>query len=84
MTARLSHATSEDVEVAVSAAEIPPATAGDFELSAARRLTIVKGSTDSTETVTVTGVDNDDDAPDKQVTMQARSAVRRASPRRRQ
>ena len=67
--ARLSHATSEDVEVTVSAAAVSPAVAGDFALSANTLLTITAGQTESTETVTVTGVDNDDDAPDKEVTI---------------
>ena len=71
VTARLSHGTSEEIRVTVSAAAVTPAVAGDFELSTARLLTIAATQTESTGTVTVTGVDNDDDAPDKEVTLSA-------------
>ena len=69
VTARLSHATSEEVRVTVSAAAVPPAVVGDFELSANPVLTIAAEQTESTGTVTVTAKDNTIDAPPKQVTI---------------
>ena len=55
--------------VAVSVA--PPALAGDFALSAATTLTFAKDETASTGIVTITGVNNVVDTPDKRVTVSA-------------
>ena len=71
VTAQLSHATSEEIRVTVSAAAVSPAAARDFELSAARVLTIAGGATESTGTVTVTGKDDGVDGPNKEVTVSA-------------
>ena len=68
VTARLSHASSEDTEVEVSA------VAGDVTLSTNRTLTIAAGATASSGTaVTLTSVNNDTDAPNKQVTVSGRA-----------
>ena len=56
----LSGTSSQAVVVTVSAAAVSPAVSGDFTLS---------GQTTSTGTVTITGVDNAVDAPDKTVTV---------------
>ena len=69
VTATLSPASSESVEVTVSAAAVSPAVSGDFELSANLVLTIAAGETTSTGTVTVTAVNNGVDAPNKTVTV---------------
>ena len=71
VTARLSHETSEEVRVTVSAAAVSPAVAGDFDLSSNRVLTIALGAKESTGTVTVTGVNNTMDSPDKETTVSA-------------
>ena len=74
VTARLSHASSEDTEVEVSAAAVPPAVAGDFALSPNTTLTIPAGATASRGTaVTLTSVNNDTDAPNKQGTVSGRA-----------
>ena len=74
VTATLSGASSEAVTLTVSAAEVPPAGAGDFTLSTANTLTLAAGATTSTGTVTVTAVDNAVVAPDKAVTVSATAA----------
>ena len=71
VTATLDHGSSESVEVTVSAAAESPAVSGDFELSANEALTIAAGETTSTGTVTIRAVNNDVDAPDKEVTVSA-------------
>ena len=68
--AELSHPSSADTTVTVSAAAVRPAVAGDFMLSTNATLTILAGAMASSGTaVTLTSVDNDTDAPDKQVTV---------------
>ena len=67
VTASLSHASSVETTVTVSVSPDAPAVAGDYALSANTTLTIAAGRTASTGAVTVTGVDNDVDAPDKTV-----------------
>ncbi|MYI25831.1 MAG: leucine-rich repeat protein, partial [Gammaproteobacteria bacterium] len=52
----------------VTTSPVSPAVAGDIEQSG-RNLTIAAGGTDSSGTVTITAVDNDAYAPDKQVTV---------------
>ena len=69
VTATLDHPSSEETTVTVSASPVSPAVAGDYTLSANRELTIAAGATTSTGTVTVTGVDNTADTPDKTVTV---------------
>ena len=66
--ATLSGSTSVVTTVTVTAAAVSPAVSGDFTLSGAT-LTIAANATTSTGTVTVTGVDNNVDAPDKSVTV---------------
>ena len=70
VTAQLDHPSSEATVVTVSATPVAPAVSGDFTLSRST-LTIAAGSTTSTGTVTVTGVDNQVDAADKTVTVSA-------------
>ena len=69
VTARLSHPSSRDTTVTVSAAPVSPAAAGDYRLSSNLELLIPALETKSTGTVTITGVDNDLETPDKQVTV---------------
>ena len=69
VTASQSHPSSEATTVTVSAVAVAPAVAGDFSLSGNVELVIAAGSTDSTGVVTVTAVDNDTDAPPKDVTV---------------
>ena len=66
VTASLSGPSSEDVTVVVSASPVAPATGG-FAISSNRTLTIAAGQISSTGVVTITGVDDSVDAPDKQV-----------------
>ena len=74
VTARLSHASSEATTVVVSAVAVHPAVAGDFTLSPNTTLTIPAGATASSGTaVTLTSVNNDTDAPNKQVTVSGRA-----------
>ena len=67
VTASLSNPSSQDVILEVSASPNPPAVSGDFTITSNKTLTIEAGSTDSTGTVTITGVDNSADEPDKSV-----------------
>ena len=55
----------------VSASPVSPAVSGDFAISSNKTLTIAAGQTSSTDTVTIMGVDNRVDAPDKSVTVSA-------------
>ena len=71
VSATLSHASSEATTITVSAAAVLPAVAADFALSDSIILTIDPGNTTSTGTVTITAVDNDVDAPDREVTVSA-------------
>ena len=71
VTAFLSSPSPQAVTVVVSASPVSPAVAGDFAISSNKILTIAPGSTSSTGTVTITGVDNGVDAPDKSVTVSA-------------
>ena len=67
VTASLSHPSSADTTVTVTATAMSPAVAGDFELSNNKVLTIAAGRTRSTGTVMITAVDNNMDGPDKHV-----------------
>ena len=71
VTARLGHPASEDAIVTVAAAPVAPAQARDFSLSANVGLTITAGQTDSTGTVTITSVNNDVHAANKEVEVTA-------------
>ncbi len=71
VTAALSGASSEDVELTVSAAAVAPAQDAAFTLSENKTLTITAGATASTGAVTVTAVNNDVDAADAAVTVSA-------------
>ena len=69
VTATLSGKSSEAVTVTVSAVAVSPAVSGDFTLSANKTLTITAGQTTSTGTVTITAVNNNVDAPNKEITV---------------
>ena len=72
VTAKLlnNRTSSEDTTIEIGATPGLNATSGDFNLSDNNVLTIKKGETASTGTaVTITGVDNNIDAPDKTVTV---------------
>ena len=70
ITASLSRPSSEETTVTVSAAAVVPAVDTDFTLSGGT-LTISAGQTASTGTVTIAPVDNETDAPDKEVAVSA-------------
>ena len=70
ITASLSRPSSEETTVTVSAAAVVPAVDTDFTLSG-DTLTISAGQTASTGTVTIVPVDNETDAPDKEVAVSA-------------
>ena len=74
VTATLSHPSSAESTIAVSAAPAPStgAEAGDFTLSSPAALTVAAGETASAGTVTITAVDDPADAPDKSVTVSGR------------
>ena len=74
VTASLNHASSEPTTVTVSAEPVLPTTALDYSLSANKVLTIAADATGSTGTVTIAGVDNDVDAPDKTVQVKGAAA----------
>ena len=69
VTATLSNPSANAVTVAVTAAAVSPAVAGDFALSSAATLVIAAGQTASSGTVTVTAVGNATDSADKSVTV---------------
>ena len=71
VTASLNRASSAVTTMTVSAAEVPPAISNDFMLSGNRILTIPAGRTDSAGTVIVWAVDNNVDAPNKEVRVSA-------------
>ena len=70
ITASLSRPSSEETTVTVSAAAVVPAVDTDFTLSGTM-LTISAGQKASTGTVTIVPVDNETDAPDKEVAVSA-------------
>ena len=67
LTARLGHPSSADTTLTVALTPAAPAVAGDVELTAGAVLNIEAGATESTETVTITAVNNTVDTPDKTV-----------------
>ena len=74
VTATLDRPSSADTTLTVSAAPVSPAVAGDYTLSGNLELTVAAGETTSTGLVTVTAVNNDIDALDKEVTVSAAAA----------
>ena len=71
VTALLTEPHTKPITLTVGARAVDPATPADFTLSTNRTLTIPKGATSSTGTVTITAVDNTVDAPHKRVTVWA-------------
>ena len=71
VTATLNHASSEALELTVSATADTNAVDGDFALSASKTLTISAGSLTSSGVVTISAVNNDEDEPDKSVRVSA-------------
>ncbi len=69
VTATVSPASPAAFTVEVAAAPVAPAVAADFTLSATPTLSFAAGATASTGAVTVTAVNNDLDAADKEVTV---------------
>ena len=67
VTASLSGVTAQATTAWVTVTPIAPAAAGDVTLSDSVALTIAAGATESTGTVTITGVDNAVDGPNKRV-----------------
>ena len=71
VTATLDRASSAATTVTVAVTPKSPAVAGDYTLSTNKMLTIAAGQTTSTGVVTITAVNNDVDALDKEVTVSA-------------
>ncbi len=71
VTATLNEPLNAATTVTVSATPVAPAVARDINLSTNKVLTIAAGATASTGVVTVTGIDNAVDAPDKRVRVSA-------------
>ena len=71
VSAVLNRPSGVETTITVSAAPGVNAVSGDFTLSANTTLTIAAGATQSTGTVTLTGVDNDVDSPDRYVSVNA-------------
>ncbi len=71
VTATLDKAAVSAATLTVSVSPAPPALAGDAALSASAALTFAAGATASAGAVTITGVDNAVDAPDRRVTVRA-------------
>ena len=74
ITAVLNHPSSETTTIEVSSAPVNPAVTGDYTISTNKTLTIAPGATDSTGNVTITALDNDVDAPHKEVRVSARAS----------
>ena len=86
VTASVSPASPEAFTVTVMAAAVEPAMAGDFVLTGAGgagavTLSFAAGATGSSGEVTITAVDNGEDAPDKTVTSPARCLWTASPPR---
>ena len=67
--AAVSPASATAFTVTVSASPVAPATDDDFELSASRVLSFARNATESTGTVTIRIVDDDEREPDEVVTV---------------
>ena len=74
VTASLSGVTDQATIALITVTPVDPAQSTDITLSSNARLTIAAGATESTGTVTITGVDNSDDGPAKRVLVEARVA----------
>ena len=70
VTTSLSHSSSVATTVTVSVNPDAPAVTGDYSVSANKALTTRSGTTASTGTVTIAGVNNDIDAADKTVRLE--------------
>ncbi len=70
VTATLTHPSSAVTTIVVTALPDAPATESDYQISENSTLTIAAGETESTESVTITAVDNEVDMPDKTVQVQ--------------
>ncbi len=70
VTATLGHRSSVDTTVAVSATPVAPAKASDFALGDNTTLTVPAGRLLGTGVVTITGVNNLVNAPDKTITVE--------------
>ncbi len=79
VTARLSHPSSADTTVTVTASPVSPAVEGNYTLSMATILTIAASATESTGVVTIAAVDNKVDADDKTVRVSGTAANSRAA-----
>ena len=75
VTASLSHPSSAETRVDVSAVTTGPTGAGDFTLSTNRTLTFPVNTTASTGTVTITATDDDLDTPNQTVRVTLTNAV---------
>ena len=71
VTASLDRGVGREIVLMVEANAVSPATASDFTLSSNRTLRFPPGRTESTRRVTITAVDDAEDAPDKTVTVSA-------------
>ena len=80
VTATLNRISLVPVRVAVSAAAVSPAAAGDFALSRSRTLTFREDRTASSGTVTITAVDNDVASPTRYVTVTGTATIGAAPP----
>ena len=69
VTATVSPASPVDFTVTISASPVAPATEDDFELSTNRVLSFAENATESTGTVTIRPVGDDDPEPDDDVTV---------------
>ena len=74
ITAVLDHPSSETTTIEISSAAVNPAVTGDYTITTNKTLTIAQGATDSTGNVRITAVDNDVDAPHKEVRVSARAS----------
>ncbi len=79
VTARLSHPSSADTTVTVTASPVSPAVEGNYTLSMATILTIAASATESTGVVTIAAVDNKVDADDKTVRVSGTAVNSRAA-----
>ena len=77
ITATASTASAKAFNVTISAQAVSPAVAGDFTLSGTR-LNFAAGATSSTGSVTITAVDNNEDTPNKSVTLSGSASLAEA------
>ena len=70
----LNHPSSETTTIEVSSAPVNPAVTGDYTITTNKTLTIAPGAVDSNGNVRITALDNDVDAPHKEVRVSARAS----------